>query len=91
MAAVDRPNLAICSRNSTSLAAKEFPDLQPCPQTRIFRLDVAVNNAFGVRGIECIGNLDSYFQNALRFHWAIAYQVLQSRAVEKLHRDKRMP
>ena len=57
----------------------------------VCRLDVAVNDALGVGGVECVGNLDSNGEQRLQIHWAVADQVLQSVAVQKLHGDERLP
>jgi hypothetical protein len=54
-------------------------------------LDVAVNDAFRVRGIQSVGNLDSEGENQVRLHRAIADAVLQRHAVQKLHGDEGSP
>ena len=48
-------------------------------------LDVTVNNAAGVRRVEGIGDLDAQRKNRFQLHRAIADQVLECDAVEKLH------
>src|ERR1700693_3741912 len=53
-------------------------------------LDVAVNNSLGMRGIEGIGNLDGERENQLDFHRSACNTVLQSHAIQKLHRDEQM-
>ena len=52
-------------------------------------LDVAVDDAFGVGCIECVGNLDGQRQNQLGFHRTPGDAVLQRQAVQKLHGDER--
>ena len=52
-------------------------------------LDVAVNNAAGVRRIEGVGDLDAQRQNRFQLHRAIADQVLECDAVEELHDEER--
>ena len=52
------------------------------------RLDVAVDDAFGMRSIECIGNLDGERENQFRFQRATADAMLQRHAVEILHDDE---
>ena len=54
----------------------------------IRRLDVAMNDSFGVCGIERVGNLDSQLEQRFEFHGPVRDQVLQRRAVEILHHDE---
>ena len=54
------------------------------------RLDVAMNNALGVGGIERVGDLDGKGQNQLRVHRLAIDVVLQRQAVKKLHGDERL-
>ncbi len=51
----------------------------------IGRLDVAVDNAFCVRSVQSIGNLDSERQHHLDVQWFAGDPVLQCHAVQKLH------
>ena len=55
------------------------------------RFDVAVDDAFGMRGIKGIRNLDAERENQFRVHRAIADAVLQGHAVEILHGDEVLP
>ena len=48
-----------------------------------------MNDAFGVGGIQRVGNLDSQFQDVFHRQRLARYAVLQRLTVEKLHRDKR--
>jgi hypothetical protein len=52
------------------------------------RLDVAVDDAFGMRGIERVGNFDSERENQFRFQRTPGDAVLQRHAVEILHGDE---
>src|ERR1035438_9663348 len=52
------------------------------------RLDVAVNYAFCVRGIERVGNLDSQRYKQFRFHRTPTDAMLQGCAVQKLHGEE---
>ncbi len=54
----------------------------------ICRLDVAVNNAFDVGGVERIGDLDGQLQQRVGLERARADGVLESEAVEKFHGDE---
>ena len=54
------------------------------------RLDVAMNDAFGMGGIERIGNLDGEPQQRVQFHRTPRDQILQGHALEILHGDKRL-
>ena len=53
----------------------------------IRRLDVTVNDAFGVRGVEPVGNLDGQFEDGFDFHRTAGDAMLQRHAVEKFHDD----
>ena len=44
-----------------------------------------------MRSIERVRNLDAERQRRFQFHRPIADQVLQGRAIEKLHHDERIP
>src|SRR5215469_17638419 len=52
-------------------------------------LDVAVNDAFGVRSIEGVGNFDGDPQKGFQFKWTTSNCVFQSLALQKLHGDER--
>ena len=52
------------------------------------RLDVAVDDAFGVGGIERIGDLDGKVNNLLGRERAAANAHIQGHAFEQLHGDK---
>ena len=52
--------------------------------------DVAVDDTFGVSGIERIGNLDSKRQQHLGFQRTPCDAVLQCHAVQELHHDERL-
>ena len=54
----------------------------------IRRLDVAVDNSFGVGGIECVGNLDGHTEQNVRLRRLSCNPMLQRHALEKLHGDK---
>src|SRR5437667_8932175 len=55
------------------------------------RLDVAMDDSFGVGCIECIGNLDSKQQHRLQLQRSIADLMLQGFSIKKLHCDERLP
>src|SRR5271157_685767 len=52
------------------------------------RLDVAVNNAAGMRRVERIGSFDSQREDGLQLHRAAGDQVLERGAVEELHDEE---
>src|ERR1019366_9154344 len=51
----------------------------------IRRLDVAVDDPFGVRRIEGVGDLDSELKNRVAVQRPARYPVLQSQPVKELH------
>ena len=54
----------------------------------VCRLDVAVNYAFGVSCIQCIGNLNGHREDRFQVHGAARDQVLERRSVQELHGDE---
>ena len=54
----------------------------------ICRLNVAVNDPFGVRGIECVSSLDRDRQQTLRCQRAISDHVLEGHPLQVLHGNK---
>jgi hypothetical protein len=53
------------------------------------RLDVAVNNTFGVGRIQRVGDLDGEREKGLHFYRSAGDTVLQSHPVQKLHGNER--
>src|SRR5215467_5998852 len=51
-------------------------------------LDIAMNDVFGMRSVQGIGNFDGESQHVAHFHRLSANTVLQRDAVEKLHGDE---
>jgi hypothetical protein len=51
-------------------------------------LDVAMNNPFGVRGIESIGHINRDGQQAFKVHRTASDGVFEGLAFEKFHGDK---
>ena len=51
-------------------------------------LDVAVNDAFGVSGIERVGNFDGEVEEAVKLHGTAGDEVLQSLTLQAFHGDK---
>jgi len=54
----------------------------------VCRFNVAVNDPFGVSGVERVGNLDSKRQDQVHLQWAVRNAVLERYPVQKLHGDK---
>ena len=54
-------------------------------------LDVAMNDAFCVGGVERVGDFDGEGSSSLRFHGTSGNAVLKRHAVEILHSDERLP
>ena len=50
-----------------------------------------MNDAFSMRGVEGVGNLNGQRQKQVGLHRTIADAMLQCHAVEKLHDDEGMP
>jgi hypothetical protein len=53
-------------------------------------LDVAVDDAFGVRGIQCVPNFDPQFQRLLQRQGLAGNSFLQRLTVETFHGNKRL-
>src|ERR1022692_4893884 len=56
----------------------------------IGRLDVAMNDPLGVRGVERVGNLNGEREDQLSFHRSAGNPMLQRLPVQKLHGDVRL-
>ena len=54
-------------------------------------LNVAMNDSFGVRGIERVGDVDAQCHQSVQVHWMTGDAVLQCRTFQELHRDERLP
>src|SRR6266566_3718519 len=54
-------------------------------------LNVAMNDAFGVRGIQGVGDLDAQREQSFQFHGTAGNAVLQGCAFQKLHGNERLP
>ncbi len=54
----------------------------------IRRLDVAVDDAFDMRGVERVGDLDRQSQQHIGFNGAAGDAVLQRHAIQKFHDDE---
>ena len=55
------------------------------------RLDVSVDDAFPVRRVESLRNLDGQIQNGFDFYWSTADTVLQCLPVNEFHHDESLP
>src|SRR5262249_6145913 len=54
-------------------------------------LDVAMDDSFGMRGVERVGDLDAERKNRLQLHRPRANLILQRRPIEILHDEKGAP
>src|ERR1700733_15148747 len=54
----------------------------------VCRLDVAVNDALGVRTVEGVGDLDAEIEKFVQLHRLSVDRALQGLAFEQLHRDE---
>ncbi len=61
----------------------------PLGNENVRRLDVTVNDAFRVRRIQRIRNVDCHMQEPLQFHRLTGDQMFQCRAIEVLHGNER--
>ena len=52
-------------------------------------LDIAMDDAFGVRRVQSISHFDGDLQNALQLHGAAGDGVFESHAIEEFHGDER--
>ena len=87
---VERSNIARRIDRQTDLRQSKVQNLGVttlCDED-VRRLDVAVDDAFGMRGIEGIGNLDGERENQFRFQRTPSDAMLQRHAVEILHDDE---
>ena len=57
----------------------------------IGRLDVAMNDSFGMSRIQCIGNFDGKIHHFIDLHRLSANRVLEGFSFHHLHRDERTP
>ncbi len=57
----------------------------------IGRFDITMDDAFGVRCIQGIGNFNRNRKQRFQLHGTVPDQVLQRSAVQELHRDKWLP
>src|SRR5580693_4693055 len=62
--------------------------MSPLGHKNVRRLDVAVNDAFRVRCVECVGDLNCERHYGFRIHRLSRNPVLQGHSVQKLHGDK---
>ena len=74
----------LCQSEIENLGVSSFGD------ENVGRLDVPMDDAFGVSRVERVGNLDAYVEERVHFHRATANQVLQGYPVQKLHGDERL-
>ena len=82
------PGLLACD-----LGQPEIEDLgmSAIGDKNVCRLDVAVHDAFAVRGIQGIGHFNAQAQEHLEFHRLALDQVFQGLAAEALHHDEQRP
>src|SRR5882762_2346340 len=64
--------------------------MPPLRDKNVGGLDVTMNDAFVVSGIERIGNLDGNGDNTVGIQGACGYQIFQRYAIQVLHGDEGM-
>ena len=62
--------------------------MPPLSNEYVRGFDIPMNDAFSMGGFERLGNLDSQVQHFLNRQRLVGNDMLQSLAVEKLHRNK---
>src|ERR1700719_2502156 len=79
-----------CLSQVSDLAQAEIEDLRvpPLGNEDVCGLDVAMNDAFRVGGIQSIGNLNSEQEDDFRFQRSARDSVLESCSFQKLHGDE---
>src|ERR1022692_1356212 len=97
MPGVYRTRLRVQRRNVPRRTARKTDLRQPKVQNfgvsalrnkNVGRLDVAMNDPFGVSRIQRVRNLDGQRQNQLGFHRSPSDAMLQRHAIQKLHGDE---
>ena len=79
-----------CSEHHLRQAEVENLGMTALGDKDIRRFDVAVDDAFRVRSVERVGNLNRQSEQNLRLHGSPGDAMLQRQAVQKLHDDERM-
>src|ERR1700676_4421255 len=62
--------------------------MAPFGDEDICGLDVSVDDAFGMRGVQSIGNFDRHAEQIFKLHVPTRYRVLQRHAIQILHCDE---
>ena len=83
-------SLAAAYRRDLGQSEVENLGVSALGDKKIRRLDVAMDDALGMRRIQRIGNLDGQRQQRVQLHGTPGDRVLQGHAVEILHGDKRL-
>ncbi len=88
----ENPAASIAAAYRRDLGQPEVEDLgmTALSHKKVGRLDVAMDDALGMRRVERIGNLDRQRQQRVQFHGTPGDHVLQGHAIEILHGDKRL-
>ncbi len=89
---VQRCNVARRTARQTDLRQSKVQNLgvTALGDEDVRRLDVPVDDPFGMGGIEGIRNFDGERENQVRFQRTIADAMLQRHAVQKLHNNERL-
>jgi hypothetical protein len=90
---VERSDVARRTARHTDLRQSEVQNLgvTTLGDENVRRLDVAMDDALRMRGIEGVGNLDGERENQFGFERTPSDAMLQRHAVEKLHGDEVLP
>jgi hypothetical protein len=65
--------------------------LDPACDEDVRRLDIAVHDSFGVRGLECVGDGDGDFQQSFQLEVPARDAVLESFPFQAFHGDESAP
>jgi len=85
--------LRACHRLGRELGQAEVKDfgVATIRDEDVRGFNVAMNDSFAVRGIECVGDLDAKRKHSVHFHGTPGNAVLQGLPLQELHHDKRFP
>src|SRR5262245_34505229 len=78
----------ISSRTRFGKTEVENLGVSPFGYEDVSGLDVAVNDPFGMCGVQSVRNVNRKGEELLQFYWSACDQMLQCLAVQKFHGDE---